>query len=80
MEAPVKQGSSSVSTASRYVVGFDLGTTNSAVTYVDTHKEPWRIETFAVPQLVAPGQIEARETLPSFHYQAGARASWPPGP
>ena len=57
---------------SRYVVGFDLGTTNSAVTYVDTAGEPWRIETFAVPQLVAPGQVEARETLPSFHYQPAA--------
>ncbi|MBN2475440.1 MAG: Hsp70 family protein [Pirellulales bacterium] len=54
---------------SRYVVGIDLGTTNSAVTYVDTSRSPWRVETFAVPQLVAPGQVEARETLPSFHYQ-----------
>lgn len=56
-------------TASRYVVGIDLGTTNSAVTYVDTAEEPWRVRTFAVPQLVAPGQVEARETLPSFYYQ-----------
>ena len=56
----------------RYVIGFDLGTTNSAVTYVDTAKEPWRIETFAAAQLVAPGQIEARESLPSFHYQPAA--------
>lgn len=55
--------------ASRYVVGFDLGTTNSAVCYVDTHEEPWRIHTFAVPQWVAAGTVEARETLPSFHYQ-----------
>ena len=55
---------------SRYVVGFDLGTTNSAVCYVDTHETPWQVRTFAVPQLVAPGQIEARETLPSFHYQS----------
>ena len=54
---------------SRYVVGFDLGTTNSAVTYVDTADEPWQVRTFAVPQLVAAGQHEARETLPSFHYQ-----------
>ncbi len=54
------------------MVGFDLGTTNSAVTYVDTAEEPWRIKTFAVPQVVAPGQVEARETLPSFHYQAAA--------
>src|SRR5688572_5649798 len=54
---------------SRYVVGIDLGTTNSALAYVDTHKTPWTVANFAVPQLVAPGQIEARDTLPSFHYQ-----------
>ncbi len=60
------------STPSRYVVGFDLGTTNSAVTYVDTSEEPWQVRTFAVPQLVAAGQLEARETLPSFHYQPAA--------
>lgn len=58
-----------MSVPARYVVGFDLGTTNSAVCYVDTTEEPWRVRTFAVPQIVAPGQIEARETLPSFHYQ-----------
>jgi molecular chaperone DnaK (HSP70) len=66
----VKQGNPSPSTPSRYVVGFDLGTTNSAVTYVDAAESPWRVRTFAVPQVVAPGQVEARETLPSFHYQA----------
>ncbi len=55
----------------RFVIGFDLGTTNSAVAYVDTEENPWRVQTFAVPQLVAPGEIEARETLPSFHYQPG---------
>ena len=54
---------------SRYVVGIDLGTTNSAVAYVDTTIADWRVETFAVPQLVAAGVVEARETLPSFHYQ-----------
>ena len=54
---------------SRYVVGIDLGTTNSAVAFVDTTIADWRVETFAVPQLVAPGVVEARETLPSFHYQ-----------
>lgn len=57
---------------SRYVVGIDLGTTNSAVAFVDTAAEVWRVETFAVPQLVAAGVVEARETLPSFHYQRGA--------
>jgi hypothetical protein len=66
----LKHGDPTTAAASRYVVGFDLGTTNSAVTYVDTTEDPWEIRTFAVPQVVAPGQIEARETLPSFHYQA----------
>ena len=56
--------------ASRDVVGIDLGTTNSAVAYVDSADDDWRVQTFAVPQLVAPGVVEARETLPSFHYQA----------
>ena len=54
---------------SRYVVGIDLGTTNSAVTYVDTQQDPWTIEVLAIPQVVAPSEIEALDTLPSFHYQ-----------
>jgi len=54
---------------SRFVVGLDLGTTNSAMAYVDAHETPRRIRTFAIPQVVAPGQIETRDTLPSFHYQ-----------
>lgn len=57
---------------SRFVVGIDLGTTNSAAAYVDTAEEPWRVRTLGVPQLVAAGQIEARDTLPSFHYEAAA--------
>ena len=60
---------SSEATSARYVVGIDLGTTNSAATYVDTEESPWEVRTFVVPQLVAPGQVEARETLPSCHYQ-----------
>ena len=68
---PVANSPSTENTPSRYVVGFDLGTTNSAVTYVDTTEEPWQVRVFAVPQLVAAGQVEARETLPSFHYQPG---------
>ena len=63
---------------SRYVVGLDLGTTNSALAYVDTELDPTLIRTFSVRQIVAPGQIEARETLPSFHYQP-ARGEFPAG-
>ena len=54
---------------SRYVVGIDLGTTNSAVCYVDCQEQTWRIRVLDISQFVAPGQIEARDTLPSFHYQ-----------
>ena len=57
---------------SRYVVGIDLGTTNCAVTYVDTTESPWQVRLLEIPQLVAPGQVESRDTLPSFHYQAAA--------
>lgn len=57
---------------SRYVVGIDLGTTNSAVAFADTSEPQWRVRTFAVPQLVAAGQIEARDTLPSFHFEPTA--------
>ncbi len=73
----MKRSANEQSGPSRYVVGFDLGTTNSAVCYVDTQESPWRVRTFAVPQLVAPGQVEARETLPSFHYQP-ARGEFSP--
>lgn len=59
-------------TPSRFVVGIDLGTTNSAVALVDTHQDPWRVETLPVWQLVAPAEVEQRETLPSFHYEPAA--------
>ena len=55
---------------SRFVVGIDLGTTNSAVAYVDTRKERWKVSTLNVLQVVAPFEVDERETLPSFHYQA----------
>ena len=54
----------------RYVVGIDLGTTNSAVCFVDTDAESWKIETFTISQVVAEGQVERLETLPSFYYEA----------
>ena len=54
----------------RFVVGIDLGTTNSALAFVDTVAGPAApVQTLRVPQLVAPGEVEARDTLPSFHYE-----------
>jgi molecular chaperone DnaK (HSP70) len=58
--------------SSRYVVGIDLGTTNSAMAFVDTHESPWKVRTLHVQQIVAPFQVESRETLPSFHYHGTA--------
>src|SRR3984957_14484370 len=59
---------------SRYLVGIDLGTTNSAVAYVDTASKlvggP-KLQTFNVPQVVAAGQVQALPLLPSFLYVPG---------
>ena len=51
-------------TPSRYVVGIDLGTTNSAMAYVDSHESPWQVRTFAVPQVVAPFEVDTRAGAP----------------
>jgi molecular chaperone DnaK (HSP70) len=56
---------------SRFVVGIDLGTTNSGLAYVDTgvgeHGDVRPVQ-LPVPQLVQPGTVEARPLLPSFLY------------
>ncbi|MBX3468823.1 MAG: Hsp70 family protein [Planctomycetes bacterium] len=54
-----------------FVVGVDLGTTNSAVAYVDLRAEKGPVTVFPVPQLVRPGVVEARPQLPSNLYLAG---------
>lgn len=53
----------------RFVVGIDLGTTNSALCFIDTLDSGGRIECFGIPQVVAVGEAARRETLPSFHYE-----------
>ncbi|MCA9669542.1 MAG: Hsp70 family protein [Myxococcales bacterium] len=59
-----------MSRETRYVVGIDLGTTNTVISYVDTQAETPEVRALAVPQVVAPGQIDTRESLPSFLYLA----------
>lgn len=56
--------------SARYVIGIDLGTTNTAVAAVDTRAAEQKVEVFAVPQLVAPGELAGRRQLPSFVYMA----------
>ena len=55
----------------RYLVGIDLGTTNSALAYLDTAELPRRLRDFPIPQLVGPGDVAARPTLPSLHHHLG---------
>src|SRR5205814_5300981 len=58
---------------SRYVVGIDLGTTNSALAYVDTGAgDAGTVLHLPVPQLVQAGAVEERPLLPSFLYLPGA--------
>jgi molecular chaperone DnaK (HSP70) len=49
----------------RYVIGIDLGTTNSAVAAADVDSGTGA-HAVPVPQVVGPGEVEARSTLPSF--------------
>jgi len=55
---------------SKYIIGIDLGTTNSALSYFDTAlaEEGGRIVTQAIPQLVNPGEVGELALLPSFLY------------
>jgi molecular chaperone DnaK (HSP70) len=58
----------------RYIIGIDLGTTNSAVSYVDLHatdSKQRKINLFQVPQLTGPGEISRLPVLPSFLYLPG---------
>ena len=57
---------------SRFIVGIDLGTTNSAVAFVDSQAARPKVESFLVEQWVDFGTREIRELLPSFHYQPTA--------
>jgi molecular chaperone DnaK (HSP70) len=65
-----------MSQRSRYIVGIDLGTTHTVAAYLDSkaieEDAPAPVPSlFAVPQVVQPGQVEARSLLPSFLYLAG---------
>src|SRR6266545_1797581 len=61
----------------RYVIGIDLGTTNSALAYAELQPdadllEPPPVALLAIPQLVNPGEVREEGLLPSFLYLPGA--------
>ncbi len=57
------------------IIGIDLGTTNTALGYVNANSEEEEQsaapEVFNIPQLVKAGDVQERATLPSFLYLAG---------
>jgi Hsp70 protein len=59
--------------AAKYIVGIDLGTTNSALACCAAvaEEEESRIEVRSIPQLVNPNEVAERTLLPSFLYIPG---------
>lgn len=58
----------------KFIIGIDLGTTNSAVSYVDlseTDEKSRGIKLFKVPQLTGAGEVSSLPVLPSFCYIPG---------
>lgn len=58
----------------KYVIGMDLGTTNSVLAYAPLENDEPRVELLSVPQLTAAATVESRPMLPSFCYLGGAEA------
>jgi len=66
---------------SQYVIGIDLGTTNSALAYAPLPSDPREssaVTVFDIPQLVNPGEVREEPLLPSFLYIPGT-ADFPAG-
>jgi hypothetical protein len=67
----------------KYVIGIDLGTTNSALAYAEIREEkdpfaPANVQLLPIPQLVNPGEVRDEDLLPSFLYLPGP-ADFPAG-
>jgi molecular chaperone DnaK (HSP70) len=54
----------------QYIIGIDLGTTNSVLAYAPLSEEHPQVQVLPIPQVVAPGTVESRTALPSFLYLA----------
>jgi hypothetical protein len=61
----------------KYVIGIDLGTTNSALAWAERRADadPFaaaNVQLLAIPQLTNPGEVRDESLLPSFLYLPGA--------
>ena len=62
---------------STYVIGIDLGTTNSALAFAAIRADadpfaPANVQVMAIPQLTNPGEVREEDLLPSFLYLPGS--------
>ncbi len=55
--------------SAQFVIGIDLGTTNSVLAYMALNEEQPQVQLLPIPQVVAANTIESRSMLPSFLYQ-----------
>jgi len=60
-----------------YVIGIDLGTTNSALAFAAIRADadpfaPANVQVMAIPQLTNPGEVRDEDLLPSFLYLSGS--------
>jgi hypothetical protein len=60
---------------SRFITGIDLGTSNIAVSYIDTEKSLGKINKFKIPQLTALGELGESELLPSVIFMPDEKLS-----
>ena len=61
----------------QYVIGIDLGTTNSALSYAEIQPDadpfaPANVQVMTIPQLTNPGEVRDDNLLPSFLYLPGS--------
>ena len=56
-----------------YIIGIDLGTTNSVLAYAELNDEKaGEVKLLSLPQVVATGTTESKTSLPSFSYIANS--------
>ncbi|MBF0547661.1 MAG: Hsp70 family protein [Candidatus Riflebacteria bacterium] len=64
----------------RYFIGIDLGTTQSALAYVDTWADEPKIQFLSIPQFFSQREISSLPTLPSLVYIPEEGLTFPQAP
>lgn len=62
------KGKRVTSVKSKYIIGIDLGTTNSTLAYAETSGDVFEIQQFSIPQITSGGTQGEEPFLPSFIY------------